>query len=535
MLLSQAISKFYEKSENPQLREAVFQEGNELREQLPMITIQMLRSVQSSQNASGSWDGICEVTAYAILTLSHLSKLPWIQDLDDVRVISSIQNGRSFLDAHRDEWSQGHCLWIGEVASASNILSEACCLAAAATPIPSPKQTQPHPAFCLESSITKDIGKARYLLEATSLTTDEAEMRMAEKLACYALIRLRRRKHEMFPAQPAGKHKYMGITALIWIWCSQIRGFPVSLATQCELMALSVLVYQVDEFMESVVEREYGNHLSLVKTAVHQLCRSFVCSPESAITPYENGDCHDEADAAIESVTSLLGRFVSYFRHPAVTSSPAHLRTRVAVELEAFFMAHITQAEDNLRLQAQGDTSKHEPIDEELPTRYQNPGRTYFNWVHSTSATTTSCPLAFAFYSCMIRRVGFDIFSQPRTAYVAEDMCRHLASMCRMYNDYGSVARDREEGNVNSLNFPEFHGINTGEENKFQRGQALREMKEELMWVAEYERRCLDATVTEMRRVTGQQKLVNLLSLFIGVTDMYGQVYILKDLTNRVR
>ena len=30
--------------------------------------------------------------------------------------------------------------------------------------------------------------------------------------------------------------------------------------------------------------------------------------------------------------------------------------------------------------------------------------------------------------------------------------------MCRMYNDYGSVARNRAEGNLNSVDFPEFAG-----------------------------------------------------------------------------
>lgn len=31
-----------------------------------------------------------------------------------------------------------------------------------------------------------------------------------------------------------------------------------------------------------------------------------------------------------------------------------------------------------------------------------------------------------------------------------------LATMCRQYNDYGSIVQDRAEKNLNSVNFPDF-------------------------------------------------------------------------------
>ncbi|KAF7909636.1 uncharacterized protein EAF01_003354 [Botrytis porri] len=41
------------------------------------------------------------------------------------------------------------------------------------------------------------------------------------------------------------------------------------------------------------------------------------------------------------------------------------------------------------------------------------------------------------------------------TKYLATELGRHLAVMCRMYNDYDSLARDKAEKNLNSVNFPE--------------------------------------------------------------------------------
>lgn len=46
--------------------------------------------------------------------------------------------------------------------------------------------------------------------------------------------------------------------------------------------------------------------------------------------------------------------------------------------------------------------------------------------------------------------------TSARTAYLAEDVCRHLATLCRLYNDLGSAACDADEGAGNSLKFPEF-------------------------------------------------------------------------------
>lgn len=37
--------------------------------------------------------------------------------------------------------------------------------------------------------------------------------------------------------------------------------------------------------------------------------------------------------------------------------------------------------------------------------------------------------------------------------YYTAAACQHLAAMCRMYNDRGSAVRDRDEANVNSINF----------------------------------------------------------------------------------
>lgn len=135
-----------------------------------------------------------------------------------------------------------------------------------------------------------------------------------------------------------------------------------------------------------------------------------------------------------------------------------------------------------------------------------------------------------------------------------------------MYNDWGSLARDTIEGNINSLNFPEFHLEPISHVSKSSDSSSLSRTaynsvgsmgdgsrpttpgsdadidraRVDLMWVAEYERRGLQMATehlgNEMRAAVGSAKseeTMRALKLFINVTDLFGQVYVQKDLTAR--
>lgn len=60
-------------------------------------------------------------------------------------------------------------------------------------------------------------------------------------------------------------------------------------------------------------------------------------------------------------------------------------------------------------------------------------------------------------------------------------------------------------------------------------------MKDELLWIAEYERHWLDAAVAQMAWFTGQgSELMHALRLFIDLAGTHGRVYLLEDLTRRI-
>jgi len=266
----------------------------------------------------------------------------------------------------------------------------------------------------------------------------------------------------------------------------------------------------------------------------------------SLVDPSQHHGLEDQP--SLEDVKAVLCQFKEQvLEHPAVLSSPVRLQTRLAFDLQTFLLAHITQAEDNCRLRAQSASHDNEGVQnggndvnaakQNLPPQYQNPGRSFYSWVRSISADHTSCPFSFTFFECLLhaslssteQTCNFGTLASARTAYIAEDACRHLASLCRMYNDYGSLLRDAEERSLNSVGFPEFWD---------RAGKAALtsdDAKSELLWIAEYERRGLDIAMTLLEEELGPGDLMSAMRMFVDVTDLYGQIYMLKDVGTRTR
>ena len=57
------------------------------------------------------------------------------------------------------------------------------------------------------------------------------------------------------------------------------------------------------------------------------------------------------------------------------------------------------------------------------------------------------------------------------------------------------------------------------------------DMKSELMWIAEHERSGLDMVMGRLQHQLGEGILMPTLQVFVDVTDLYGELYVQKDLT----
>lgn len=183
---------------------------------------------------------------------------------------------------------------------------------------------------------------------------------------------------------------------------------------------------------------------------------------------------------------------------------------------------------------------------------------TFFHWLRTTLANHTTCPYAFAFIGCLLSSSlgrGKECFPRVCQKYFANAACRHLSTMCRMYNDDGLVTHDSEERNLNSVDFPECEmakGFSPSSpmscSDCFSPTRHVTGRKEALFKLAQYERQCLNEALSRLEEETKVLFLPGLSSvvrnvetrkmaicrMFCDVTDLYGEIYVVKNIACRM-
>jgi hypothetical protein len=256
----------------------------------------------------------------------------------------------------------------------------------------------------------------------------------------------------------------------------------------------------------------------------------------------------------LDEVTSVVQKFANrILQHPAVTSAPQRIQLDVRNKLARYLRAQIISA-----------TCRSSDPDARTNRK------SLFGWVRNLGAEDTSCPYSFAFYMALSPwAFQEECRNDPSQKYILEALCGHLSTLCRMYNDYGSLIRDREEGNLSCADFllkdsdsvvpdkaetdikrargldiqggeeasAKRQKINTGHgtgTNKIDT-ESLQDglVKEKLMGLAQFERQCMELAVVRLKNTGLKGKMLEAVLLFIDVTDMFGQIYFVKDIGTR--
>ena len=525
--------------------------------QIPIILMQLIKGTLLSEDSNGSWSQTPEVTAYAVLTLVSASVVPWT-DLIQEEVSAAVTRAKVFLTTSHNVWRLPTYTWVEKVTYASPVISHAYCLAAMHSQLLSQAWSSHFTVVTDIHSLT--ITKFSHFFSKIPMFShwDSRKLRSLLVESRLYLPRLRAVSRNIFPREGMNEDKYLEYIPFTWLGCNALSR-PVHSKILWEMILISMLNYQVDEYMEAVVGLHFEHNLQPVRELIERLCL-----PSSNSTPVNgslNLQLHDSIDAersrvnrestepqaqtnttiTLTDIERVLTRFTVYvLRHAKVLQGPASAQTHLRRELRTFLLAHIAQIEDNTRLSKQASSKRR-------ALTLASSQKSYFAWVRSTSADHTSCPYAFAFFACLIAPEPHKAcFASLRQTYLAEDVCKHLATMCRQYNDYGSVARDRAEMNLNSVNFPEFyaggadvtmdHGGESQALDATDDGECADddEKKSELMWLAQYERECLELALGKLRAEVSET-VMNAVDLFVRVTDLYGQIYVARDIASRMK
>ncbi|PHH92562.1 hypothetical protein CDD83_6841 [Cordyceps sp. RAO-2017] len=536
-----------------------------LRNQLPLATVQMAIRTLSAQAENGSWNSSPEITAYALLTLKSLAALPWVAASFEGRIEAGMTQATEFLQRNEGLWTKPEKNWVEKVAYGFSILSEAYCLAALKAAPSSCAWSDAVTGLCDKphAGVSKFCG----FFSRLPLFKDEPAWRLRASIAegnMYGPY-LRRIMNELdiFPQHAAGK--YLAYIPATWTLCNNSRDFGLTAEVLFDMMVLSVLNFQVDKWLEDVTSSDkLSGNFEALRLAVNRVLPNVNLddgaeTAENGTNRFKsdrdampdgfresqklsNGEHHDMVskhdvapngngirgvvsggndDAFRLQVETILSRFRNYIVDKT-SRAPKSARSRVYQELSIFILAQITHGEDNSRMPKPSESEKS---GQQL--RVFDYGRkTYFDWVRTTSADHSSCPYSFEFFRCLVSsagsRAGSDCFPNVMARYLAQDVCRHLATMARQHNDYGSLARDLAENNLNSVNFADFHLAEEVE---------VETAKRDLLEIADYEYACVGSCLSRLQHVVSVPtwKAVN---IFVDVAHLYGQIYIVKDIND---
>ncbi|KAK8015189.1 hypothetical protein PG990_008485 [Apiospora arundinis] len=469
------------------------------------------------QRDDGSWSSSAEESAYGVLILCEARRLTMFSTLAS-HLDLAIKRGVTYLEAFAvyppTQPSKGHT---SSPSTATQQLYVLVALYRAAAP--------PTGSIGDGSFDMARVAKGRKHVKLLSMTPLfsaipewEIQASMVESVLFQPMLYARRL--DIFPRKDMEDDtKYFDIIPFTWTSCNNRQRAFASTSFLYEMMVISFLNYQADEFLESCAG-------SVPTDTLRQLI-------DGAFLP--GSDVAHSHMPSYPDIVKTLHRFVTYIStHPCVLAASSWDRASVMRELRIFLHAHVTQLVDNVDFQKKQQTADSL---NGCVTEHDASQETFFGWVRTTSANHTSCPYSFSFVSCLLSSSlmdGRECFPAVQEKYFASAACLHLATMCRMYNDYGSTGRDAAEGNLNSINFPEYDSTPGGTEGK----------KRALFDMADYERGCLRRALQSLGAVsrdTGdasldqmQNRQMEIWQMFCDVTDLYGQIYVVRDIGSRI-
>jgi hypothetical protein len=539
MLVAQAFTDLLALADQSLLRET----DHDLLSRISITLVQCCIRVMLKQSNNGSWEDSIEQTSYGVAVLAEALRLCCFQDLHD-QLRKMVDAAVHFLV---NAPPASDYIWIEKVTYSSPFLTQSYKLAALKLGMRSGDHTVGLPV----KVSPKYIGLFRPMPLFSGVPEWQLHASNIESALFSPMCRTLRL--EIFSRKDMEEDEYFDMIPFIWTACNNYSQAFASANFLYELMIVSFLNFQADEFMEVVAGHRFKDNISGLRRLIDEICLDDAHSVPLCLSPRPTVTAVDVH--VPEDVSGPLAGFVSrLFQHPAVTRASVWDQKRLREELRVYLQAHVTQTEDNARLE-QYDAGAAATATTD----------TFSHWVRTTSADHTSCPYAFAFVSCWLSSSstygggrGDECFPTASQKYFAESWCRHLAIMCRMYNDIGSIARDAAEANLNSVDFPEFayakpvpvtNGNGAAHQNGVKHPTAngvmkdLDKKKEELFRIAEYERACLNEAQLwlegEMLRKGPMQEAnkakLAVWRVFRDVTDLHGQIYVVRDIASRIK
>lgn len=368
----------------------------------------------------------------------------------------------------------------------------------------------------------------------------------------------------MFDRKGMKKDNYLAFTPSAVCCANNLQRAFIKTDILHDFMVLIMRVYQWDEYMEHDVAKELVSNLSEVKEVIRGIfkpdgfkrnVKRAVAQAKGSVHTSEghtnghwkgnsaqpsNEDPHPQSNghhngagnghvngaaepilvhkttfpAALSSLKDRLQSLMSSIvHHPRVLVATAYDKQQLHYELRECLLAHVTQIMDS-RQATQPDQD-----------RDWLPQTSYHTWLRTTGSSHRCAPLSLAYLLCLMSREQKQAL-MPEETYVVQYICMHLGHKARLENDRASYARDKREGDLNSLDFPEFRHVSSEDDRKTH-----------LAPIVDYERKCCVAGIETLRELQAEHKspgceeVLTMLEFYLFLTDIYNDVYVMRDIS----
>ena len=305
-------------------------------------------------------------------------------------------------------------------------------------------------------------------------------------------------KHQPSPFGSDSDDRYLVFIAVTFTFANRIRPFYLSADVLLDMMVLTLRAYQLDEFVEHDIGKGLSPRVEEVKRFLQDMLGPGLSQREGPSTP---------VDGLLQSICEKLSAFSdTILLHPVVLKSSPYNQALLQSELHEYLTAHMDQLHDSRAFY----------------TNATIPFNSYHHWVRTRGASHVFVAFSLAYLTCLVPGTR-NLARTAEETYLTQEIWQHLGRKVRMENDYPSLGRDRKEGNLNSLDFPEFH---QGE------GGGGEEGRVQLLRIIGREMEMCEMGLGGLEGLVGEGDAgLRVLRFYYFLSDVVGDVYALRDIS----
>ncbi|KAL8953131.1 MAG: hypothetical protein Q9222_001014 [Ikaeria aurantiellina] len=524
-----------------------------LNEKVPVVIVQILTVLLSTQNDDGSWMPVHRVdtTAYATANLLDVIDLPYIQNLK-IEIQCAIAKACAALALKQDKASTLDPTLDKEINSDSSGTLEIL-------------------SYALQMlSLTNDTNHSVKSLGDDTVEAFTRQNRTIRKHIEYfsSLDHLRRIPHTrlksaiieanlyrpflqcqrigVFPASNAEeRHEYLEYLPIMWLLATASYNVFAPPEFLVDMMTFSTRVFLADEYVKSKVA-------GLAQHEVFALRKHIEDSFEvDQMRGSRKGEQASEESRKMPSTSDRLLEVISVFttfveavtNHPRVVRASRTDQSDLRFELKGFILRRLYQLEDNARLRGQDQQPRQQHIHQS--TESSTPQMPFSMWVHQSGSGDSGCHLFWAFFTCILGgslRNGQNCLPTLKQRLMAHTMITHHSAFYRLCKEHGSRHHDMDRANPSCVDFPEIPG-NVDDKGVASPDSKLAEAeaKLKLLDAARFERQSASNTAEllyqelEAEAEVWGDMLADRIRVFVGAGEQFSDMYLIRDVMSSVK